>query len=80
VECGYYGCCCGIQKNECFQKAIFFKNAIIVSTSLLNYSNTEIASISAKLISPAGKVVAENVENLNLKMTDLSKLVLKIID
>ncbi|MFZ4581103.1 MAG: glycoside hydrolase family 2 TIM barrel-domain containing protein [Paludibacter sp.] len=54
------------------------KATITVSTSLLKYSNTENTSISAKLLSPAGKIVAEIAENLNLKSSNFSKLVLEL--
>lgn len=52
------------------------QNATIsVETALLNYSNTENATISIKIISPDGKTVVEKEEKLHLKTSNVSKLV-----
>lgn len=52
--------------------------SISVSTTLLNYSDIENATISTKLYSPEGKLISEKSEILNLKTTSLSKLALEI--
>ena len=51
---------------------------ISVSTSVLNFSNAENADISVKLLSPAGKIIAEKTESLNLKSTNVSKVTFEV--
>ena len=51
---------------------------ITVSTSILNNSDAENASISVKLLSPAGKIIADKSENLNLKTSKFSKLAFEL--
>jgi beta-galactosidase len=52
--------------------------SITVTTSLLNYSNTDSATLSVKLISPNGRIVAQKDDILNFKSNNLSKISFEI--
>lgn len=51
---------------------------VSVTTSLLNYSDTETAEVSVQLFSPASKLIAEKSEIINLKNINTSKLAFEV--